>query len=477
MMFGLDPTVGALSPKPHEVANPTLNDSDGIPKPSYSSSGQLSDSNGNLQEATDQLQSPLMQLLSIMASYPHPEAEADLNKLRHLINTDKSQVNGRYSYSKTTPLHIAARRGLVGAVDQLLEAGAKLVIQDRESSTPLMTATENEQVEIMEKLLSPRSNNHSNAESQLEIRDNLGRTPLLKASINGFLGGVKLLIAKGANRNVQTSESGSTPLIAASSWGHQDVVKTLLDTSNPKSCADLKLQDANGGTALHAAVVGAHFEIAKLLLNAKADFQIKNNDGQRPLHLASKQGDRRIVALLLGLDSLVATVNEPDKGKRTPLHLAIQTLRELQRQTSSNQPGLVDLTMKEEDNAEHQFLQCIRVIRILLAHGACPGAQTCENETALHLAVACCEPSILGDIMEKIKPEHLLVRNTKGYTALAYVLDLGGQWEVTAMKIFLRADSSKIAEFDKERIWDVYINPPDWAANDHESHDIVRLIL
>jgi len=42
--------------------------------------------------------------------------------------------------------------------------------------------------------------------------------------------------------------------------------------------------DLNGNTPLHMACSNGHIEAATLLLNAKANFLIKNQRGETPLH-------------------------------------------------------------------------------------------------------------------------------------------------------------------------------------------------
>lgn len=470
-----DRPLEALGPDPHDAAHSTINESGGNLQPNEPSDDQSSDPGSSTGDSIDVIQLSFKHLLSLLASPPDRDVEADLKMLWKMIEIDNSQVNVQDDSTKLAPLHIAARHGVVDAVEELLEAGAKLGVQDREGSTPLMTATENEHVEIMAKLLTPRSDSDDTVESQLEVRDILGRTPLLWASINGFLKGVKLLIAKGANRNARTCESKSTPLIAASSWGYKHVVKALLDdSSNPRSCAKLDIPDTGGNTALHVAVSGEHLEIAQLLVDAKADLKIKDKNGQRPLHLASEQGNKSIVNLLLDLDSMEATVNESDQDQRTPLHLAINTLHKLQSKLPFDQSDSIELTMEEESNAELQSAKCIDTIQLLLDRGARPEALTREGDTALHLVVGCGEPSIIKGVMEKMKPEDLWLCNQKGETVLSSILHFKGQRRAIAMRAFLESELVKVADFDQRDAWKGAL---EWAANDHRLHDIAQLLL
>ncbi|KAK1542136.1 hypothetical protein CPAR01_05523 [Colletotrichum paranaense] len=159
--------------------------------------------------------------------------------------------------------------------------------------------------------------------------------------------------------------------------------------------------------------------------------------------------------MLLKADVLKATVNEADETEQTPLHLAIIALHRLQNKLGVDQIDSVDSTADEDSNAKDQILQCIGTTQLLLDHGAQPEAQNREGLTALHLAVPCGEPSVLQSIIEKMEPEHLLIRDQHQETALSVALKLEGQQRrATAIEVFLNSDFVKIAKFDQENIWD-----------------------
>ncbi|KAK1542135.1 hypothetical protein CPAR01_05522 [Colletotrichum paranaense] len=268
-----DAAVGASGHELRKAARPTIDEFDGGPQPSEPNDDQTSDSKSNPVSSTDQQQSYLRQHLLEMA---RTESVGNLETLRKLIKKYNLEVNVKDEDSGMTPLHIAAKGGLVGAVEELLRAGAELGTQDHACRTPLMTATEYRQEDVMERLLSPRPES-ADLKSQLETRNKLGVTPLLSATIDGFPEGVKLLINAGADCNAQTHPFNATPLIVAGSLGYQAIAVMLLDTRNSERCADLNLQDDDGDTALTSAVIGGHYEIAKSLLDANADFTIKNH--------------------------------------------------------------------------------------------------------------------------------------------------------------------------------------------------------
>jgi serine/threonine protein kinase len=86
----------------------------------------------------------------------------------------------------------------------------------------------------------------------------------------------------GTDLNVQRSDSGGTPLIAAASRGHTGAVWALLNGG-----ADVNLQNYRGDTALHAAAFFCHPDTLRVLLARGANLTLTNHVGMTPLNLVS----------------------------------------------------------------------------------------------------------------------------------------------------------------------------------------------
>jgi ankyrin repeat protein len=84
--------------------------------------------------------------------------------------------------------------------------------------------------------------------------------------------------------------------------------------------ADLRAQDADGGTALHWAAGRGHDTVVRLLLEHGADLAAKDGDGDTALHVAAGRGYDIVVRLLLekGADVTATTVHGG-----TALHRAV----------------------------------------------------------------------------------------------------------------------------------------------------------
>src|SRR5215208_1392768 len=86
---------------------------------------------------------------------------------------------------------------------------------------------------------------------------------LFRAAREGNTDMVKsLLSSPGADVNA-TDERGSTPLLEAARYGHEDVCRMLIAAG-----ANLKSKDRDGNTALMLAVQGNHDEVVRVLKQA-----------------------------------------------------------------------------------------------------------------------------------------------------------------------------------------------------------------
>jgi hypothetical protein len=105
---------------------------------------------------------------------------------------------------------------------------------------------------------------------------------------------VRMLLEAKSDVNIRNN-NGWTPLMKACLKGNNDIVVMLLN-SNLK--VDLNLQNYNSATALIAACFKNHKDIVSILLKAGADPNIKMHD-MTPLMFVCKKGSIEIVELLL----------------------------------------------------------------------------------------------------------------------------------------------------------------------------------
>ena len=118
-------------------------------------------------------------------------------------------------------------------------------------------------------------------------------TALIMAAQDGHVEAVRLLLAAGANVNLQ-AQNGVTALIMAAQNGHADVIRLLLANG-----ANVNMQRPNGGTALMSAAYNGHADVIRLLLAAGANVDMQRSDGVTALMSAAYNGHVEAVRLLL----------------------------------------------------------------------------------------------------------------------------------------------------------------------------------
>lgn len=91
-----------------------------------------------------------------------------------------------------------------------------------------------------------------------------------------------------------THYANSTPLMIASSYGHYDMAKALIDNG-----ALVNLRADDGFNALMEAVRTGNIEIAKLLIEHNSDINIKNKDGKNMIMIACEKGNEEMFNLLI----------------------------------------------------------------------------------------------------------------------------------------------------------------------------------
>lgn len=137
---------------------------------------------------------------------------------------------------------------------------------------------------------------------------------LIAAAGAGDLKNVKDLILKKASPNLPGEVSSSeTPMHAAAEYNKKEVLQYLLTNGGNPNVLD----KFGSKTPLMAALF--HSDIVQLLLEKKADPNIKGFEGRTALHLATQYSRSDVVALLLSFKANREIKN--DKGK-TPLDLA-----------------------------------------------------------------------------------------------------------------------------------------------------------
>jgi ankyrin repeat protein len=161
-----------------------------------------------------------------------------------------------------TPLHNAARRGLLQFVQKLLELKAEVNSRNEHRSTPLLLASQYGHTDVVRLLL--------DCSADVYAHDNDGDTSLHESAGYGHLEITQMLLDRGAEVNFQ-NKNGSTPLLRASGDQYEgslnlDVVQLLLDHG-----ADVQARNRSGQTASEVAFGRERYGIVRLLSQHAAE--------------------------------------------------------------------------------------------------------------------------------------------------------------------------------------------------------------
>ncbi|KAH7677983.1 Integral membrane ankyrin-repeat protein Kidins220 (protein kinase D substrate) protein [Dioscorea alata] len=245
------------------------------------------------------------------------------------------QVTGRHN---DTELHIAAQRGDLAAVRQILseidaqmmgtsggadfdaevaEIRSAVVNEVNEvEETALFIAAERGFIDVVVELLK-----YSDRES-IARKNRSGYDAFHAAVREGQTAIVQVLLDHDPTLCRTFGPSNATPLITAATRGHTEVVNLLL----AKDSSMVELAKANGKNALHFAARQGHVEIVKALLDKDPQLARRTDKkGQTAFNMAVKGTSSAVVQALVDADPAIVML--PDKFGNTALHVATRKKR------------------------------------------------------------------------------------------------------------------------------------------------------
>ena len=189
-----------------------------------------------------------------------------------------------------TGLLAAAARGDAAEIERLIASRAKADVRDGYGRTPLHVAAYGCHADAMRALVKAGANPNALEHDRYDI--------VTIAAVADDLPTLKVALALGASAKNVTSRYDGTALIAAAHLGHEQVVAELIRAGAP-------LDHVNnlGWTALIESIVlgnggRRHTATLEALVQAGANVNLADRNGQTPLALARGRGYREMIVTL-----------------------------------------------------------------------------------------------------------------------------------------------------------------------------------
>ncbi|MHC4154047.1 MAG: ankyrin repeat domain-containing protein [Planctomycetota bacterium] len=351
-------------------------------------------------------------------------------------------------------------------------------VQQAKNTKSLFEAVKKGDVEHVRKLITPRVD--------VNAKDRKGQTPLHFAARHGHEQIARLLIAGGADVNVNMSDESWTPLLDAASTGHTKLAKLLLEKG-----AKVDVGDDYGYTPLYYAIWSEDQEMVRMLIAAGADVNSAPNerDPYNPLFYVVWMADANLVRAFIDAG---ANVNYKDKNGWTPLHYALREIGvDVAKQfvgAGVEMPDLHKAILQGDTDKVRQLVESGTdvdtrdklgwtasfwalsakqkgVFEYLLNKGANVTAKTNGGLTLLHQASKAGSVEIVKQLMAK--GADVSVKDKDGQTPLQCAASEGHK-EVVKLLVAKGADVNVTAKNGKHPLGDA-------ALAGHE--DVVRLLI
>ena len=273
-----------------------------------------------------------------------------------------------------TALFYAALAGQAEVVELLVEYGANVDAKNHNHYTAVQRAAEEGHFEVVKILV--------NANADIHCRDlKWGATPLLCATYWGFQSIVRLLLENKARVTGLASHFGYTSLHLACMKGHTKVMSDLI-----RYGADVNARAQNGVTPLIISLGPKLLTSAKMLLDHGASVDLQDNRGEFALYCAAQIGWCKAVKLFLFYGS---DIQRQTKLGDTAIHAACYGKQvDVVKFLLPKYPDAINMPGYQGNTPLHiaATKQSMSLVKFLLHHGASINRVNSNNETPADIA-------------------------------------------------------------------------------------------
>lgn len=300
-------------------------------------------------------------------------------------NTVPSKGGSQPDRGLSNRLRTAVLSGNVGAVRTIVAEGGDVNALDGNGQTFLMGAAAQGYVEIIRVLL----DNGAAVDARAQGAAATGATPLMFAVANERVEATRLLLARGANPNLNSAD-GMTPLVEAAAHRSLDIVRLLIDARANPSLAPSKIRitpliaavaTMEAGTGASNRARGVNIELVKLLLDKGASVNTQSAAGTALTQAAATAGNAEILRVLLANRAVVPrnalAEGAAGTGDVEMISLLIGAGADVNARGAERQTPLM--------HAAGRLL--LGPVELLLSRGADPNAKDTVGRTALDIAI------------------------------------------------------------------------------------------
>ena len=202
----------------------------------------------------------------------------------------------------------AAQNGFEGIAKLLIDHGIKLGQANNNGLTAHALALRSHHEQIAHMIKSKVDELEKQRESKMK-----GFASLMKACEMGNLKvATNLLAGETKNSINEHNHEGCCPLIRSSNYGHEAIVRLLVEANG----CDINIRSKSGNSALHKAAEKGFDSIARFLLDKGIIPDAPNNAGITPLEYANKSNHTVIAGLIK------AKLQEVNKSKHGGINIA-----------------------------------------------------------------------------------------------------------------------------------------------------------